>query len=325
MNDEPDHRRSPETLVSVLIINWNTRDLTLACLASLVDSADEIPYEVVVVDNGSVDGSANALAQSDDVQLIRNDRNVGFAAAVNQAYRHSSGRYVLLLNSDVRLTPTALSTLVRFLDDRPSLAGVAPLYLNPDGSPQPFHFRFPTFTTTLLNGSALARRLVPGSASRLDEYKMLSDDFSRPRQVPQPSASCLLLRRALLPASNLMDERYPLYFNDVQLARSLAARGLELWVTPEAVVVHSAHASGAMLSPPARRQQYVGGVVRMLMDTEPSYKVWVYRVLVFTQNVGLSILGRPQALDGRQLLHALAGNPEALPLMPISLDEPRRQ
>jgi GT2 family glycosyltransferase len=214
---------------------------------------------------------------------------------------------------------------VRFLDEHSSLAGVAPLYLNPDGSPQPFHFRLPTFTTTLLNGSALARRIVPGSTSRLDEYKMLCDDFSRPRQVPQPSASCLLLRRALLPAYDLLDERYPLYFNDVQLARSLAARGLELWVTPEAVVVHSAHASGAMLSPSARRQQYVGGVVRMFMDTEPSYKVWLYRVLAFSQNIGLWVLGRPQALHGRPLLSALSGRPEALPSMPASRDERQRQ
>jgi hypothetical protein len=127
-----------------------------------------------------------------------------------------------------------------------------------------------------------------------------------------------------MPAGKLMDEHYPLYFNDVQFARSLAARGLELWVTPEAVVVHSAHASGAMLSPSAQRQQYVGGVVRMLMDTEPSYKVWLYRVFVFNQNIGLSILGRPQALRGRSLLHALAGSPEALPSMPAGLDEPER-
>jgi hypothetical protein len=80
-----------------------------------------------------------------------------------------------------------------------------------------------------------------------------------------------------------------------------------------------------MLSPSARRQQYVGGVMRMLMDTEPPHKVWLYRVLVFTQNIGLWILGRPQALHGRPLLHALSGSPEALPSVPASRDEPQRQ
>ena len=174
--------------------------------------------------------------------------------------------------------------------------------MNPDGSPQPFHFRFPTFATTLANGSSLARRLLPGSEQRLREYRMLDDDFSRPRPVPQPSASCLLLRRSELPREHLLDERYPLYFNDVQLARSLADRGLELWVTPDAVAVHDAHASGLKLPPAARRRQYVGAVVRMLIDTEPSYKVWLYRLIVLAQNLALWALDRPDAVRGRDLL-----------------------
>ena len=207
--------------------------------------------------------------------------------------------------------------LARFLDEREPVAGVGPVYANPDGSPQPFHFRFPTFATTLANGSSLVRRLVPGSERRLREYRMLDDDFSRPRPVPQPSASCLLLRRSVLPREQLLDERYPLYFNDVQLARSLADQGLELWVTPEAVAVHNAHASGLMLPPAARRRQYIGAVVRMLMDTEPFYKVWLYRTIVLVQNLALWALDRPEALRGRDLLAALDGNPGPLPVRPL--------
>jgi GT2 family glycosyltransferase len=308
-----------ETLVSVLIVNWNTRDLTLACLDSLPGAMNGLPYEVVLVDNGSVDGSVEAFTRRPDTQVVQNDRNVGFAAGVNQAYDRSRGGYVLLLNSDVRPTPGALEVLVRFLDGHQSVAGVAPLYVNPDGSPQPFHFRFPTFTTTLLNGSGLARRMMPGSERRLSEYKMLGEDFAHPRPVPQPSASCLLLRRSSLPDGPLMDERYPLYFNDVQFARALAERGFELWVTPEAVVVHEAHASGSLLSGSAQRRQYVGAVVRMLMDTEPPAKVWLYRTIVLVQNLGLWALNRPQALRRKDLLHALAGNPGPLPARPLRL------
>jgi GT2 family glycosyltransferase len=306
-----------ETLVSVLIVNWNTRDLTLACLGSLPGGANGTPYEVILVDNGSVDGSAAAFAGQPGIDLIRNDANLGFAAAVNQAYRRSRGGYVLLLNSDVRLTPEALAVLARFLDDHQAIAGVAPLYVNADGSPQPFHFRFPSFTTTLLNGSSLARRLMPGTERRLDEYKMLGEDFSRPRPVPQPSASCLLLRRSSLPPGPLLDERYPLYFNDVQFARSMAARGAALWVTPDSVVVHEGQASGSLLRPDARRRQYIGGVVRMLMDTEAPYKVWLYRTVVLFQNITLLVLRRPQALRGRDLFRALAGDPGPLPLQPV--------
>ena len=180
---------------------------------------------MIVVDNGSVDGSAEALSAQPGIDLIRNDLNLGFAAAVNQAFRRSHGDYVLLLNSDVD-TRTRRTERARAVSRRARAGGRRRARLRePDGSPQPFHFRFPTFATTLANGSALVRRLVPGSEQRLREYRMLDDDFSRPRLVPQPSASCLLLRRSVLPREQILDERYPLYFNDVQFARSLADRG----------------------------------------------------------------------------------------------------
>ena len=212
--------------LSILIVNWNTRDLVLRCLDSLAAATEGIRSEVIVVENGSVDGSPDALARRTDIVLLENDRNLGYAAAVNQAYERSSGELVLLLNSDVDLSRQALQSMLAFLDDHPTIAGVAPLYVFPDGSPQPFHFRFPTFSVTLANCSAIARRLIPGISRRLREYRMLDDDFSHARPVPQPSASCLLLRRSVLPDDHIFDERYPIFFNDVQLARSLAARGL---------------------------------------------------------------------------------------------------
>ena len=92
---------------------------------------------------------------------------------------------------------------------------------------------------------------------------------------------------------------------------------LELWVTPDAVAVHDAHASGFKLPPAARRRQYVGAVVRMLLDTEPVYKVWLYRAIVLVQNLALWALDRPDALRGRDLLAALDGNPGPLPVQPL--------
>ena len=92
-------------------------------------------------------------------------------------------------------------------------------------------------------------------------------------------------------------------------------------MTPDAVAVHDAHASGLKLPPAARRRQYIGAVVRMLMDTEPFYKVWLYRSIVLVQNLALWALDRPDALRGRDLLAALDGNPGPLPVRPL---EPAR-
>ena len=304
-----------EVRVSILIVNWNTREQVTQCLASLPHDTPGLSCEVIVVDNGSIDGSAEALQRHSEITLICNERNAGYAAAVNQAYRVSSGEFVLLLNSDVALTRGALGSLAHFLADSPPAAGVGPLYVNPDGSPQPFHFRFPTFGMTLANGSPVVSKLLPGSKRKLREYRMLDEDFSQPRPVPQPSASCLLLRRSCLPQDCIFDERYPIFFNDVQLARSLATRGFALWVTPSAQVVHAAHSSTRMLGPAGKRQ-YLGSLVRMLRETEPPAKVWLYRTVVFAQNIPIRFLGRPDALSLGELWKALSGDVGPLPSDP---------
>jgi GT2 family glycosyltransferase len=303
----------PPARVSILIVNWNTRALTLRCLDSLPSPA-AWSIETIVVDNGSVDGSATALAARDDIELILNDHNAGYAAAVNQAYRRATGELVLLLNSDVELLPGSLEALVDFLADRPELAGAAPLYVNPDRSPQPFHFRFPTFAVTLANGSSLIRRF-PGMQRRLRSFRMLDDDFSVPRPVPQPSASCLLLRRACLHEDRIFDERYPIFFNDVQLARGLSRVGRELWVVPDAVVVHEGHASTRQLGG-SLKQQYVASLIRMLRETEPAYRTLAYRLLVLVQGLVSWGLRRPDALGLRQLVRAAAGDTGPLPRSP---------
>ncbi len=187
-------KRLRQPRVSILIVNWNTRDLVLGCLESIPEATEDLPCEVIVVDNGSVDGSSEALARRTDITLIENDENLGFAVAVNQAYRRSSGELVLLLNSDVLLTAQALHSMTRFLEDHPTIAGVAPLYVFPDGSPQPFHYRFPTFSVTLANCSSIARRVLPGICRSIagipDARRRLLESATRASagcELPAPS------------------------------------------------------------------------------------------------------------------------------------------
>jgi GT2 family glycosyltransferase len=170
---------------------------------------------------------------------------------------------------------------------------------------------------TLANGSPIVRKLLPGSERKLREYRMLDDDFSRPRPVPQPSASCLLVRRSCLPEDRVFDERYPIFFNDVQLARSLSAQGRTLWVIPSARVVHDAHSSTRMLGRTGKRQ-YLASVIQMLAETEPASKVWLYRVVVFVQNISIRLLRRPDALGLAELWKALSGDVGPLPSDPVT-------
>jgi GT2 family glycosyltransferase len=274
-----------------------------------------LTFETIVVDNGSADNSSVALRSRPGVLLLENQTNLGYAIAVNQAYRRSRAPLILLLNSDVELLPGSVRALVDLLARRPGAAAAAPLYRYPDGSPQPFHFRFPSFLVTLANTSA-PFRLLPGVRRRLREFQMLDDDFSSARPVDQPSTSCLLIRRSCLGFDAVFDERYPIFFNDVDLARGLAAAGHERWVTPEAVVVHEDHASTRKLGG-ARKRQYLASVVRMLQDTEPRRNVLLYKGLVLGQGLVLIGLRRRGALSWDDLRAAASGDPGLLPSRPV--------
>jgi GT2 family glycosyltransferase len=302
--------------VSILLVNWNTRDLTLRCLDSLPGAVgDDLSYEVVVIDNGSVDGSAEALERRADIdRVVVNAENRGYAAAVNQAYAVATGDLVLLLNSDVVFRPGCVSTLVRFLRERPDVAGVAPLYLNPDGTPQQHYYRLPTFWTVLGISNALLRH-VPPFVRRIRAYRMLDDDFSQPRPVPQPSASCLLLRRSCLPAERVFDEWYPVYFNDVALARDLADNGDQLWMTPEAAVLHE-HGASCLLLGGKLKRQHLGGLVRYLAATEPRHRVAAFRALALAQGALNRILRRPEAMSISDAWYAVRGDVGPLPQAP---------
>jgi GT2 family glycosyltransferase len=300
--------------LSVLILSWNTRELTERCLDSLPQLLDRHElYEVIVVDNASSDGSAEMLAARSDITLIRNDDNRGYAGGVNQAYGASRGELVLLLNSDVVFLPGAIEAMLRFLDDKPEAAGVAPSYRNPDGSPQPQHARLPTFGALLGNVSALLGRLPP-LVRLVRRYKMLDDDFSRPRPVEQPAASCLLLRRSVIGDAPMMDESFPIYFNDVELAHRIRANGSVLWMTPDAVVVHELGASTRHLGA-ALARHHVGGMVRYLSVVAGAsrLRLLALRAVILIEYVARAAVRHPGALPLRELWCALRGDPGPVP------------
>ena len=131
--------------LSILIISWNTLDMTRACLASVFEGLGGLSAEVIVVDNASDDGTVMMIeAEFSQVRLIRNDRNRGFAAANNQAIAEASGRHVLLLNSDTLVRGDVLPASVAFLDAHPDVGAMGCKVLNIDGSVQETNFDFPT-------------------------------------------------------------------------------------------------------------------------------------------------------------------------------------
>jgi GT2 family glycosyltransferase len=235
--------------LSILIVNWNTCQFTSDCLRALVQTADRVeanrlsygPYaaEVIVVDNGSHDGSvAQVRAEFLWAQLIANDQNCGFAPANNQAYQMSSGRYVLLLNSDTQVHPGAMQALLDFMEANPDCGGGGALLENADGSLQP------SCQPMLTPWREFWRLTFLDRVWRRSTYAMANWSQTQAHRVEIIKGACFIVRRSALDATpTLLDEQYFMYTEEVDLCYRLAQSGWKLYWIPQARVIHFGEAS----------------------------------------------------------------------------------
>ncbi|MFO7947040.1 MAG: glycosyltransferase family 2 protein [Armatimonadota bacterium] len=230
----------PET--SVCIVNWNTREFLRDCLQSLRDNVEGPAPEIIVVDNASTDGSAQMVrAQFSDVTLIALEENIGYAAGNNRAIEEAGGHRILLLNPDIVVQEGSVEALHDFLDEHPEAGAVAPRLLQPDGSVQLTCRSFPDPDVILYEALGLSR-LFPHSRT-FGKYRMSWWDYDDTRPVDQPMASALLIRSDVFDEIGLFDERFPIFFNDVDFCRRMWDAGWEIWFTPEAQMRHEGGAS----------------------------------------------------------------------------------
>ncbi len=244
--------------LSVIVINWNTRELLRSCLASLRASLAEstLTHEVIIVDNGSADGSAAMVAaEFPEFRLLANADNRCYAEGNNQGLALATGDFQLLLNSDTEVPPGALDTLVRFLREHPNAGAVAPALEFPNGELQISVRGFPTPAALFGDLTGLGR-LFPRSA--LGGYRLRDLPLDRPTQVDQPMASAFLIRREALAQVGAFDEQFPLFFNDVDLCYRLKQAGWEVWYEPRVRIIHVGGASTGQVRPEALRQSHEG-------------------------------------------------------------------
>jgi len=220
--------------LSVVIVNWNTRDLLAQCLQSVYDTAGELQIEVIVVDNASADGSVEMVqSRFPQVRLIRNTENVGFTRANNQALAICKGRYALLLNSDAVVLPGSLMTLVRFADAHSKAGIVGARLLNPDGSFQASFTDFPTLWREFLMLSGLGRllhgRWYPSRGPRQSQQTVQADYVE---------GACLLVRREAMDEVGVFDEGYFMYAEEVDWCYRMKQAGWEVWFLAQAPIIH---------------------------------------------------------------------------------------
>jgi hypothetical protein len=223
--------------VSAVVVSWNTRPLLEACLESLHQHGGRRPLEAIVVDNGSTDGTVPMVRERwPAVSLIANQDNLGFSRANNQGIRASSGEWLLLLNSDARLTPGCLDRMVELLEARPRAAAVGPRLVYGDGRWQRWTAgRFPSLRAAVNHYLFLDR---VSAAVPFFEGLYLGRDLRDARPVDWVSGACLLLRREALQEVGLLDERLFMYMEDVDLCQRLSAADWEVWYCPQATAIH---------------------------------------------------------------------------------------
>ena len=233
---KPPEGPSPVDL-SVLMVTYNHRHYILPCLRSVFQNTENLGLEIIVVDNHSRDGSIQLIRQNfPQVQTIENQKNVGFARAVNQAYRRARGEFFLILNPDLETLPGSVGKMLVYLRSHPEVGLVLPKLINPDGSLQYSCRTFSSFGTLLLRRPPLGW-IFPQPA-RVRNHLMMDWSHEDTREVDWGLGACMLVRREAIPGPDLLDERFFLYIEDIDLCFSLKKAGWKVVYYPYAVMVH---------------------------------------------------------------------------------------
>ncbi|MBO0681971.1 MAG: glycosyltransferase family 2 protein [Candidatus Dormibacteraeota bacterium] len=225
-------------VVSAILINKDGRDQLLATLGSLSEAA-EVPVETIVVDNASLDGSADAVAaRYPSVKLVRRSRDGGFGRAGNAGLSVAEGRFVLLLDPSVTLQPGCLGKLTDLLLTRPDAGAASPQIQHPDGRLDGSARRgFPTPGSTVYTVIGLSQ-LFPRSA-RFNGHNMGHLRRRETHEIDAGSAACLMVRRAAIDRVGFFDPDYDRHGEDLDLCYRLKAGGWKVFYLPEAVAVRS--------------------------------------------------------------------------------------
>jgi len=228
--------------IAIIIVTWNSDKWIKRCLDSILATSGDLKIEIIVVDNFSKDKTLEILkVYGSQVKLIQNSSNLGYAKGCNQGLKIARGNYVLLLNPDTEIKENSLQKMLDFMENTPESGALGPQLVDFEGQIQPSCRRFPNYKLLLWELSGLSR-LCPKSKI-FGAWKMGDFDFKNTRKVEQPMGSALFLRKKVIDQIGLMDERFFLFYNDVDFCYRIKNVGWKIYFYPEAKISHSKGAS----------------------------------------------------------------------------------
>jgi N-acetylglucosaminyl-diphospho-decaprenol L-rhamnosyltransferase len=252
---------------TAIIVNWNGSSYLERLILSLKNAS---PEAIFVVDNASTDQSLQILSKLNEVTVIRNDRNLGFGTAANQAIARVETPYLLLLNSDIEVKRDSMQILERFLEEHPDTGIVAPQLLFFDGALQLSCRTFPTVWKLFLYLSYLDHLIPSGYRLNMKQHQTASE-------VEQPMGAAMMVRKLSLDQVGLFDERFFLYMEDVDLCERLVQGGWKIWYLPEAKMKHQA---GGSANQDWERSQtnFLQSVIRYFQKKNPGSGILFTRI-----------------------------------------------
>jgi GT2 family glycosyltransferase len=265
--------------LSIVLVCWNNNSYMDACLKSLYETGMKNSFDIVVVDNGSTDGSQQMLAEKyPEVQLIQNAGNVGLGKASNQGIEHTKGKYVLLLNNDTIVNGQSFDAMIELLDKEPKVGAVGGKLLNPDGTIQAGYNHFSSLFQELLVATRLGEWIRPGYPAVMDANEVKSVDWM--------GSACLMVRRAALDQIGVLDEGYFIYGDETDLQYRLKKAGWEVYFLPQATTIHF---GGRSMNRWSRRKMVYRGKMLFYQKHYGSLQTFLLRVLLAILSVVKSL------------------------------------
>ncbi|MBZ0299055.1 MAG: glycosyltransferase family 2 protein [Anaerolineae bacterium] len=273
--------------LSIIIVNWNTHQLLSDCLGSIQATAEDIQVEVIVIDNGSTDGSQAVIREHyPAIRLIENTDNPGFAGANNQGMAQAQGRYFLLLNSDTLVKPGTLQQALQFMDHTPEAGMCGVKLLNPDGTFQASYANFPTLKAEFLTATGLGPRLIsPYYPSPRPQSS------NQPHEVDWIAGAFMLLRREVYEALGGMDTSYWMYSEETDWCYHIKRAGYKIYYLPEAAIIHIGGASTRQRRP-QMRVQLVTSKLRFFAKNYGPHRTRQLRLLLWSVYLGREFASR---------------------------------
>lgn len=274
--------------LSVVILNWKVKELLRQCLISVYRETSDVDFEVIVVDNDSRDGSAEmVMKEFPQAKLIVNNRNLGFAAGNNAGIEVATGEFVLLLNPDTELMDNAFGTMVRIMRANSDVAVLGPTLLNADRSLQPSVRRFPTPLSqalVMLKLHHVFPRLKPVMRYFADGF-----DYLAVAKVDQVMGAAFMVRRSAFERLGLLDERFFIWFEEVDFCKRVVDAGFGVMYTPEACVIHHGGESFGQVFGP-KKQRYFNDSLLKYIRKHHGFVPWLGLVFLYPLSLALAWL-----------------------------------